>query len=64
MKCIDRTTPHSPQYSLVHFEIPVDVFDKGERGEEGYCPNHKEENVTEEEGVPKEFHCLQCAIHV
>ena len=51
-------------YNLVHFEIPVDVFDKQERGEERCCAYHEEEDVAGEDRVTKELHCLKGAVHV
>ena len=69
----NRLLPHHPTdqpnsigdtNSLVHFEIPVDVFDKHEGGEEWSCAYHEEEDVAREDGVAKELNSLEGAVHV
>ena len=51
-------------YGLVHFEIPVDVFDKHEGGEEWSCAYHEEEDVAGENSVAKKFDRLEGTVHV
>ena len=60
----DRSNSIGDTNSLVHFEIPVDVFDKHEGGEEWSCAYHEEEDVAGEDGVAKELNSLEGAVHV